>query len=78
MFSFGISPCSQEFGREQLIQVAHYLSNEGKLAFCNLVLNGGDVKEPLPYFFISYSFKKETRKLHQLIHGFVQGGNSET
>ena len=42
--SFVIAPCSQKFGRELLVRVAHYLYNEGKLAFCNLVLDGGDVK----------------------------------
>ena len=52
---FVIAPRSQKFGRDLLVQVAHYLYNDGKLAFCNLVLDGGDVKEPLPYLFISYS-----------------------
>ena len=42
--SFVIAPCSQKFGRDLLVRVSHYLSNEGKLAFCNLVLGGGDVK----------------------------------
>ena len=32
-FSFVIAPYSQEFGRELYIRIAHYLSNEGKLAF---------------------------------------------
>ena len=54
--SFVIAPCSQKFGRDLLVRFAHYLSNEGKLAFFNLVLDGGDVKEPLPYLCISYSF----------------------
>ena len=54
--SFVIAPCSQKFGGELLVRVAHYLSNEGKLAFCNLVLDGGDVKEPFPYLCIYYSF----------------------
>ena len=30
---FVIAPCSQKFGREMLVGVSHYLSNEGKLAF---------------------------------------------
>ena len=37
---FVISPCSQKFGRELLVRVEHYLSNEIKLAFFNLVLDG--------------------------------------
>ena len=36
---FVIAPCSQKFVRELLVRVVHYLSNEGKLAFCNLVLD---------------------------------------
>ena len=32
-FSFVIAPCSQEFGGELWIRIAHYLSNEGKMAF---------------------------------------------
>ena len=31
--SFVIAPCSQKFGRELLVRVSHYLSNEGKLEF---------------------------------------------
>ena len=54
--SFVIALCSQKFGREILVRVVHYLYHDGKLAFCNLVLDGGDVKEPLPYLCISYSF----------------------
>ena len=30
----------------------NYLSNEGDLEFCNLFLDDGDVKEPLPYLCI--------------------------
>ena len=41
---FVIAPCSQKFGRELLVRVAHYLSNEGKLVFCNLVLMVGMLK----------------------------------
>ena len=52
-FSFVIAPCSQEFGGDLLIRIAHHLSNKGELAFCNLILDGGDVKEPLPYLSIS-------------------------
>ena len=54
-FSFVIAPCSQEFGGELKIQIAHHLSNKGELAFCNLILDGGYVKEPLPYLYISDS-----------------------
>ena len=54
-FSFVISPCSQEFGGELQIWIAHYISNEGQLEFCNLVLDGGDVKETLPNLCISDS-----------------------
>ena len=54
-FLFVIAPCSQEFGGELQIRIAHYLSNEGELAFCKLVLDGGDVKEYLPYLFVSDS-----------------------
>ena len=53
-FSFVIAPCSQEFGGELQIQITRYLSNEGELEFCNF-LDGGDVKEPLPYLCISDS-----------------------
>ena len=54
-FSFVIAPCSQEFGGELQIRIAHHFSNKGELAFCNFILDGGDVKEPLPYLCISDS-----------------------
>ena len=54
-FLFVIAPCSQEFGGELQIRIAHHLTNKGELAFCNLILDGGDVKEPPPYLCISDS-----------------------
>ena len=54
-FLFVIAPCSQEFGGELQIRIAHHLSNEGELEFCNFILDGGDVKVPLPYLCISDS-----------------------
>ena len=40
---FMVAPCSQEFGGELQILIAHHLPNKGKLEFFNLVLDGGDV-----------------------------------
>ena len=43
---FVIAPCSQKFGRELLVRVAHYLSNEVKLAY-NADLNDAPVTDLL-------------------------------
>ena len=54
-FSFVIAPCSQEFGGELQIQLRTNFPIKVSWRFANLVLDDGDVKEPLPYLCISDS-----------------------